>query len=151
MNIKQDKSPNYMQWVDVLENIGDTVRVYANSLLLTRDITLRLDWTFSPQMSFQCFLQPFFADMDYKNYFRLETPRTMDLIEYEYLANNDNPDFKILNTVGTFVLRWEYREGSTIFIVYNLNQSSDYSSSESLWSRQTENAIFFKINYWLKN
>ena len=151
MNIKQDKSPNYMQWVDVLENIGDTVRVYANSLLLTRDITLRLDWTFSPQMSFQCFLQPFFADMDYKNYFRLETPRTMDLIEYEYLANNDNPDFKILNTVGTFVLRWEYREGSTIFIVYNLNESSDYSSSESLWSRQTENAIFFKINYWLKN
>ena len=45
----QDRSPNYMQWVDILENIDDTVRVYANSVLLTRDITLRLDWTFSPK------------------------------------------------------------------------------------------------------
>jgi hypothetical protein len=75
----QDRGPTYMQWVDVVETQNDTVRVYANSLLLTRDVTLRMNWTFSPDISLQCFVQPFFADMDYKNFFRLRAPKTMDL------------------------------------------------------------------------
>ena len=147
----QDRSPNYMQWVDILENIDDTVRVYANSILLTRDITLRLDWTFSPQMSLQCFVQPFYADMDYENFYRLQAPKTMDLQEYDYLQDHENPDFKLYNTVGTFVFRWEYRHGSTLFLVYNLNQSRYYSPSEKEWSYENENALYFKINYWFKN
>ncbi len=147
----QDKSPNYMQWVDILEFIDDTVRVYANSLLLTRDITLRLDWTFSPQISLQCFVQPFFADMNYKNFFRLQAPETMNLQKYDYLKDYEDPDFKLYNTVGTFVFRWEYHSGSTLFLVYNLNQNRYYSPSENEWARENANAIYFKINYWFKN
>ena len=147
----QDRSPNYMQWVDILENIDDTVRVYANSVLLTRDITLRLDWTFSPQMSLQCFVQPFYANMDYERFYRLLAPKTMDLQEYDYLQEHEDPDFKLYNTVGTFVFRWEYRSGSTLFLVYNLNQSRYYSPSENEWSYENENALYFKINYWFKN
>ena len=140
-----------MQWVDILENIDDTVRVYANSVLLTRDITLRLDWTFSPQMSLQCFVQPFYANMDYERFYRLLAPKTMDLQEYDYLQEHEDPDFKLYNTVGTFVFRWEYRSGSTLFLVYNLNQSRYYSPSENEWSYENENALYFKINYWFKN
>ena len=147
----QDKSPSHMQWVDILENVDDTVRVYANSTLLTRDITLRLDWTFSPKMSLQCFVQPFFADMNYESFYRLRAPKTMDLQEYDYLQNYEDPDFKLYNTVGTFVFRWEYRPGSTFFLVYNLNQSSYYSPSEKDWSYEDSNALYFKINYWFKN
>ena len=84
----QDKSPNYMQWVDVLvdslEIEHDTVRVYANSILITRDITLRLDWTFSPELTFQCFIQPFYSEMNYKNFYRLTEPKTMNLENYNY-------------------------------------------------------------------
>ena len=48
----------------------------------------------------------------------------MDLESYDYLgiSGNENPDFKVFNTVGTFVLRWEYMPGSTLYAVYNLNQ-----------------------------
>ena len=116
----QDRGPTYMQWVDVVETQNDTVRVYANSLLLTRDVTLRMNWTFSPDLSLQCFVQPFYANMKYESYYRLLAPETMDLEDYNYLKDYDNPDFILQNTVGTFVLRWEYRSGSTIFIVYNL-------------------------------
>ena len=152
IDVMQDKSPNYMQWVDILKAIDDTIRVYANSVLLTRDITLRLDWTFSPDISLQCFVQPFFADMDYKNFFRLRAPKTMDLQEYDdYLQDHEDPDFKLYNTVGTFVFRWEYRSGSTIFLVYNLNQSKSYSPAEKSWTNENENALYFKLNYWFKN
>jgi len=152
----QDKSPNYMQWVDILvdslEIEHDTVRVYANSILITRDITLRLDWTFSPELTFQCFIQPFYAEMNYKNFYRLTEPKTMNLENYNYqdYENYENPDFKLSNTVGTFVFRWEYRSGSLLYFVYNLNQRREYLPYANKWVTEKENAIYFKINYWLK-
>ena len=152
INAMQDRSPSYMQWVDIIENLNDTIRVYANSVLLTKDINMRLDWTFSPRLTFQCYMQPFYANMDYKEFFRLKQPKTMDLDTYNYLgsAENKNPDFRLFNTIGTFVLRWEYLPGSTMYLVYNLNQRSDYNFSDKIWNLEKENAAYFKINYWLK-
>ncbi len=152
INTMEDKSPNYMQWVDIIKNINDTVRVYSNSVLITRDITLRLDWTFTPTLTLQCYAQPFYVNMDYKSFFRLKKPETMDLEIYDYqnLENFENPDFRLFNLIGTFVLRWEYHPGSTIYLVYNFNQNDEYSNSENKWFRNTENALYFKINYWLK-
>ena len=147
----QDRSPTYMQWVDIVENADDTARVYANSLLLTRDVTLRLNWTFSPNLTLQCFVQPFFADMKYESYYRLLEPETMDLEAYNYLNGSNNPDFILQNTVGTFVLRWEYRSGSTIFIVYNLSDNKYYSPVDKTWTSEEANALYFKLNYWIKN
>jgi hypothetical protein len=148
----QDRGPTYMQWVDVVETQNDTVRVYANSLLLTRDVTLRLNWTFSPDLSLQCFVQPFYANMKYESFYRLLEPETMDLEGYNYLNDdNDNPDFKLQNTIGTFVLRWEYRSGSTLFIVYNLNDNKFYSPVDKAWISEEANALYFKLNYWIKN
>ena len=102
----QDKSPSHMQWVDILENLNDTVRVYANSILITRDVNVRFDWTFSPKLTLQCYAQPFYANMDYQSFFRLEKPKTMDLVSYNYeeVSGYENPDFRLYNTVGTFVL-----------------------------------------------
>jgi hypothetical protein len=147
----QDRGPTYMQWVDVVETQNDTVRVYANSLLLTRDVTLRMNWTFSPDLSLQCFVQPFYANMKYESYYQLLEPETMNLDPYTYLNDYDNPDFKLQNTVGTFVLRWEYRSGSTIFIVYNLNDNKFYSPIDNAWISEEANALYFKLNYWIKN
>ena len=152
INAMQDKSPSYMQWVDIIENLNDTVRVYANSILITRDVNIRLDWTFSPKLTFQCYAQPFYADMDYKSFFRLKQQKTMDLEPYDYqgISTYENPDFRLFNTIGTFVLRWEYLPGSTLYVVYNLNQRSDYSFSNNNWSLEKENAVYFKLNYWFK-
>ena len=152
INVMQDKSPSYMRWVDIIENVYDTARVYANSTLITRDINIRLDWTFSPKLTLQCYAQPFYADLDYESFFRLREPETMNLESYDYLgiSGDENPDFKVFNTVGTFVLRWEYMPGSTLYAVYNLNQSSEYSFLTRNWDWLKENAFYLKLNYWFK-
>ena len=150
IEIVQDLSPAYMQWVDVLELSEDTIRVYASSKQKTRDINLRLNWTFSPELTLECFLQPFYANMNYSNYSSLTRPRTMDLVKYDYLFNNENPGFLIKNTIGTMVLRWEYKPGSTVYLVYNINNSKYYSKGTSKWSNSSNNAFFIKFNYWLK-
>jgi len=150
MEVVEDFSPNYMQYVDVIKSINDTTRVYAESKLLTRDLSLRLNWTFSPEMTLQCFIQPFFANMTYKSFSRLLNPNSMNLEPYSYLSNYENPNFKYSSTVGTFVFRFEYQPGSTIYLVYNLNQENLYSFTEKEWEITKRNAVYFKINYWLK-
>ena len=83
------------------------------------------DWTFSPELTLQGYFQPFYADMKYLRYYgELTSPETMNLQPFDYLSLNDNPDFKWKNRVGTFVMRWEYNPGSTLFLVYNLNEQT---------------------------
>ena len=89
--------------------------------------------------------------MKYQSYYRLLAPETMDLEAYSYLNDSNNPDFILQNTVGTFVLRWEYRSGSTIFIVYNLNDNKYYSPVDKAWTSKEANALYLKLNYWIKN
>ena len=43
LEFKRDISPNYMQYVDIIEDGSEIVRVYANSKQTTDQIQLRLD------------------------------------------------------------------------------------------------------------
>jgi len=150
IEFKRDISPKHMQFVDVLYGGDDIIRVYSNSKQVTEQVQLRLDWTFSPDLSFQGYFQPFYASMKYNTFYNLLEPETMNLASYDYLNTNDNPDFEIANTVGTFVLRWEYNPGSTIFVVYNINENRYFSVNDNEWSKESNNAVVIKLNYWLK-
>mgnify|MGYP000435134051 FL=1 len=146
----QDLSPTYMQYVDIIDIDNSINRVYAQSEQLTKRVEFRIDWTFSPELSLQGYYQPYYADMKYLNYFELMSPETMNLQPFDYLSLYENPDFKWENRVGTFVIRWEYNPGSTLFLVYNMNEYDYYSTSDDSWSSGSSNAIVFKLNYWLK-
>ena len=146
----QDLSPTYMQYVDIIDLDNSINRVYAQSEQLTKRVEFRIDWTFSPELSLQGYYQPYYANMKYLKYFELISPETMNLQPFDYLSLYENPDFKWKNRVGTFVLRWEYNPGSTLFLVYNMNEYDYYSASDDSWSSGSSNAIVFKLNYWLK-
>jgi len=148
VSLTQDLSPSLMQWVDIIENQDELFRVYAKTEQLTRNVNIRIDWTVSPDVSFQGFIQPFSARMDYHEFYNLVEQKTMDLASYNY---GSDPGFRLMDTIGTFVLRWEYTAGSTIFLVYNLNQNEYFENSLGAWDTDLSNAVYFKVNYWLKN
>ena len=133
-----------VEWVEAVDE--DSI-IYSNSKQKINEIQLRMNLTFSPELSLQMYLQPFRADMEYFDFKRLTAPKTLDFEPYEY---NGDPDFKIRNSVGTFVLRWEYLPGSTLFIVYNLNDSNHFSSLDSSWESYKSNTLFIKLNYWFQ-
>ena len=85
--------------------------------------------------------------MDYFGYKSLSAPKTLDFEPYDYAHD---PDFRLNNTVGTFVWRWEYLPGSTLFVVYNLNDSNTFSASEGSWDPSKSNTLFIKLNYWFQ-
>jgi hypothetical protein len=143
----QDLGTKSMEWVGIEEDsIGANI-IYAESAGLMNDIQVRFNWTFTPDLTFEAFLQPFTVDIDYKTFYKLMAEKTRDLELYDY---SGDPDFKINNIVGTFVVRWEYRPGSTLFLVYNLHTNNYYSASDDSWYKDRANSLFIKFNYWLQ-
>ena len=137
-----------MQWVEIIVTDNTISRIYARTKQWTTKIDLRIDWTLSPDISFQGFFQPFYAKMDYDEYYTLVRERTMELNPYHY---SSDLGFELENSIGTFVLRWEYSPGSALFLVYNLNENTLFENSIGSWERSSSNALYFKISYWFKN
>jgi hypothetical protein len=143
----QDLGTKSMEWVDIEEDSIGTNIIYAESVALMNDIQIRFNWTFTPDLTFEAFFQPFTVDLDYKTFYKLMAEKTRNLEPYDYIGN---PDFKIKNVVGTFVVRWEYRPGSTLFFVYNLHNDNYYNANDDNWDKNSANSLFVKFNYWLQ-
>ena len=70
----------------------------------------------------------------------------------------DNPDFRTRSLRSNAVLRWEYRPGSTLFVVWTQSRQGDFGDPsfdlardlgrELLHDRPT-NVFLVKVNYWL--
>jgi hypothetical protein len=151
---------NKAQWVTNVDDDGDGVYdhfVYGELKSQTLDLTTRLDVIFTPSLSLQFYMQPFIAVGDYKNIKELARPKSYDFIPYTGL--DFNPDFHQRSLRSNMVLRWEYRQGSTLFAVWSQTRSASFdtdSPSLSLLSDlrdsfadEGQNIFLIKLNYWL--
>lgn len=159
-NLSLSLSPGYMwrhsagQWVTRVEDELKTetygVRYVMSDIVVeTIPIEIRINWTFTPKLSLQAYLQPYIGVGDYFDFKEWEKPRTFDFEVYgeenSTISLNDgvytfdpdgsgpaesfslrNPDFNLKSLRGTVVLRWEYSPGSTLFAVWTQNRA-DYS------------------------
>jgi hypothetical protein len=66
-------------------------------------------------------------------------------------------DFNVRSLIGNAVLRWEYRPGSAIFLVWQRQQEDevgvgdfDFSRDlDALWGSPAHNRFMVKVNYWI--
>lgn len=109
---------------------------------------VRLNWTFTPRLTLQAYLQPFLGVGRYNEFKELTQPKTYRYNIYgqggstiafangEYMVDPDgngpaapfsfgNPDFNVKSLRGTIVLRWEYLPGSLLYFVWTQNRA-DY-------------------------
>jgi hypothetical protein len=69
----------------------------------------------------------------------------------------EDQDFNVRSLVGNAVLRWEYRPGSTIFLVWQRQQDEEVGTGDfrfgrdldALWRTPAHNRFLVKVNYWL--
>lgn len=117
-------------------------RIYQRVL----SVEIRLNWTFTPKLSLQLYLQPFLAVGQYNEFKELARPKSLDYNFYgtgnstvtfkddNYFIDPDgpgpapefsfyNPDFNYKSFRGTIVLRWEYRPGSVFYLVWTQNRA----------------------------
>ena len=130
----------------------------------TTSATVRLNYTFTPDVSLQLYAQPFVSKGTYTNVRQLSaTPRAEDY-DARYAPY---PDPSVTNNPGGFnfkelqsnvVFRWEYQPGSTLFVVWNEGrQGSDPEEGTNnfrgdvrdLLSLHPANTFLVKMSYWL--
>jgi uncharacterized protein DUF5916/cellulose/xylan binding protein with CBM9 domain len=129
--------------------------VFSNLDQTTLSMSTRATWVISPRMSFQLYSQPLLATGDYWNFKALALPRTFD---FNPLADfGDNPDFNFKSLKVNAVFRWEWRLGSTLYLVWT-EQRQDFANpgrfsfgrdTRSLFAARPDDVLMLKVSYWL--
>ncbi len=128
--------------------------VFAELDQTTVGADLRLNWTFTPDLSLQTYVQPFFSSGKYSQYKSLAAPRTYSFDPYAF---SGDPSFDYGSLRGNAVLRWEYRPGSALFVVWtqqrdNFDSIGDFDlgrQSRQVFDAQADNVFLVKLSYHL--
>lgn len=160
------------QWIDNFSNpsggIGGTSYVFARMDQRVFDVTLRSSVLFDRRQSLELYVQPFLAIGNFYEPRELADPDSYDFLPYADSGFDvAASDFKYSSVNLNAVYRWEYRPGSTFYLVWThargsyaergdwLAAGGDPSGfendldSESLFKNEPENTILLKISYWL--
>jgi hypothetical protein len=178
---RMNRQHDAWQYLRTAEALGETQYMFGQLDQTTVSSTFRGNLTFTPTLSLQLYWEPFISAGNYVSYQRVVEPRAghfNDRFEFfteEQVIDNDgdisidingngeadvglgNPNFTYLSFRSNAVLRWEYRPGSTLFLVwqhgrtgfsntgeFNLNQGiTDLANAESA------NMFVVKFTYWL--
>jgi hypothetical protein len=159
------RNRNDSQW---FHNYSDSLTgvqhfTFAHLEQKTVALTWRLDYTFTPTMSLQLYAQPFIAKGTYSNVRELGAPRAAGydarFQPYADTAVAKHPGgFNIKQFRSNAVFRWEYRPGSTLFLVWSQGRD-DFKDREGnvgygddlrgLFSLPSQDTFLVKVSYWL--
>jgi hypothetical protein len=152
------------QWYGNFNDADGTHYTFAHLDQTTTSVTLRFNFTFSPNKSLQTYAQPFVSKGTYSNVRQLSSnPRAADYDDryaaYMNPSVTDNPggfNFKALQS--NVVYRWEYKPGSTLFLVWNHGRqgfeqregNQNFTGDvRELFRLHPTNAFLIKFSYWL--
>lgn len=173
-----------MQWVDSFEDATEIFTygkryVFAELTQKTISANIRLNWSFTPDVSLQWFVQPFFTVGDYNKFKQFARPSGDEYTLYgdkvvydeaneEYFVDPDGsgpslgftvsePDFNFKSIRSNMVLRWEVLPGSIFYLVWthdktNFEDPGDFKPGRdfnNLMSARPDNIFLAKFSYWL--
>lgn len=180
------RSSDARQYVDTID--GGSEATYGQRYVFgridrsTMSAQLRLSYGFTPDLSLEGYAEPFAATGTYSEYGELPEPRSLDLRYYgtdgttitesegeapHEITVTDGPDtfsfergdFSSLSFRTNLVLRWEWRPGSTLFVIWQQNQGDFESVTDpgfaglGSWAdaiRSPGQSFFaLKVTYWL--
>jgi hypothetical protein len=136
--------------------------------------TLRAEYFITPELSLQYYGSPYASIGKYTDYRKVNQSKALDLNERfsplsisgdnlvdengEVLLDftTENPDFNFQEFRSNFVLRWEYKTGSTFYFVWTNTKFSyddEYNPSimdsfKNISKVKAQNAFMVKLSYW---
>jgi hypothetical protein len=159
--VRLNYANNADQWTNLVTDTKDHY-VFAHLDQTTVTLTERLNYTMSPTLSLQLYAEPFVSGGAYAGFKELVDGRNPDYAQryapFAYdLAANDNPDFNVKSFRTTNVLRWEYKPGSTLFVVWQQARENDVvpigfrfgRDVRNIFAVPPKNVFLVKLAYWL--
>lgn len=146
------------------------------------EMDLRVDWIFSPRLSLEAYVEPLVSSGRFHRFKQLARARSLDYEVYGVDAGTisrdqgsgvvsvdpdatgpavpfqfRDRDFTLRALRGNAVLRWEFRPGSTIYLVWQQQREQEDDGANlraarrplEAFSTAAENVLLFKVSYWL--
>ena len=165
--------------------------VFADLRQSTFSLDARVNVTLTPEMTFELFAQPFISTGDYRGLKELTAPGSFQFTRYGTDAGTlaptqdqkrlqvdpdgggpaaqfriDNRDFNYRSLRANAVYRWEWRPGSTLYLVWqqqrlhelDVFEAGPYANAgkfrfghdaRDIFRQRPDNVFMIKVNYWL--
>jgi hypothetical protein len=151
------------QWYDnITDDAGVTHYSFARLNQRTLSMSTRINYTVTPDLTLEFYGEPFVSSGTYVDFREVSaTPYADDYLD-RYRPYVPPPDsdvaFKFTQLRTNAVLRWEYRPGSTLFVVWaHGRQARTSEESQQTWHRDyrdlfdlhPDNTFLIKVAYWL--
>ena len=151
---RYQRSSDARQYVDTIDDGPEATfgkrYLFGRIDRTTLSAQLRLSYGFTPDLSLEGYAEPFAATGTYSEYGELPEPRSLELRYYgtdgttitesegeapheitvtdgDDVFSFERGDFSSLSFRTNLVLRWEWRPGSTLFLIWQQNQG-DFES-----------------------
>lgn len=153
-NINNDDA----QWVANQQAGGTTRYVFGRLKQRTSAFTFRVNYTLTPDLSIQTYAEPFVSAGEYSDYKVLVNGRASEHADrYRPYSYTGSANFNVRSFRTTNVLRWEYRPGSSLFVVWQQNRSGFVDTGDFDFGRDfggvfgapAHNVFLVKLSYWL--
>ena len=145
---------NQSQWVEHV----DGRYVFGAIDQRTVAFRTRLNYTITPTLTVQVYAEPFVSAGDYSSFKQLVDGRSRDYARrYAPVEYDGNPDFNYRSFRTTNVVRWEYKPGSTLFVVWQQGREDTLTRGTFDFNRDlggvfdapARNVFLVKWAYWL--
>jgi hypothetical protein len=183
-NVNVEAKISYARDVEDFQYAGTATAAGTNRYVMGRmnqqtlSTTIRCDINLTPELSLSYYGSPFastgrFTQLklvtdprapQYDGRFRrLDATAILDAASNSYRVDDPggaftlaNPDFSWRELNSNLVLRWEYKTGSTVYVVWSQNRTNgdflgDFSAGPEyrrLFGTHPDNTILVKFNYW---
>ncbi|MBI2835009.1 MAG: carbohydrate binding family 9 domain-containing protein [Acidobacteria bacterium] len=157
--IRFDRRLQDSQWVEAVTDAdGGTHYAFGRLDQTTVAFTGRVNYTILPTLSIQVYAEPFVSAGDYSKFKELVQPRARRYEDrYATFGYGGNPDFNYKSFRTTNVLRWEYKPGSALFIVWQQAREDTVDRGDfrfghdfgDVFGVAGTNVFLVKLSYWL--
>jgi len=171
---------NRIQYVNTILFNNEPQYIMAGLYRKSFDLSIRVNVSITPEISLQYYAQPFIFAGEYKDYKKTTNPQhpefsdryhqfTSSEIAYMkswdgYYVDEDQdgngygfykPDFHYLQYRSNAVFRWEYKTGSSLYLVWSqgktgIEQNGDMIFDQyisELWKTNPRNDFMLKVSY----
>ncbi|HET9729492.1 MAG TPA: DUF5916 domain-containing protein [Acidimicrobiia bacterium] len=157
------RNRNDTQYFNTYTDSADALHyTFAHLEQRTLSLTWRLDYAFTPNATLQLYASPFVSKGTYTNVRELARPHAVAYAAryqpYGDTTVTDDPGgFNAQQFRSNLVFRWEYRAGSTLFLVWSQGRDGSFpiegtqsfgGDLRELFAHRSNDIFLIKLSYW---
>lgn len=162
LGLSYNRNVSDRQWLRNFGVIGSDTTHYTVAHLdqKTLSLTTRVNFTASPTLSVQFYGQPFVSAGGYSDWREVVSGRSPNYDDRygPFTLQSDPGGFNFKQFRSNLVVRWEYRPGSTLYMVWGQGREQDdvdvgrfrgLNDYGNLFRAYPRNTFLVKASYWL--